>query len=153
MLALLRPHRSSSVSDAEHTMNLLVWDRRLFNATVIPKAVLNVGTGMGAWAINFGMSAITQTKHAYSERRPRPPRIHCHREPQRAPPALLASVNIWLLPSSDLIVSRVPSNVEFQLERLHQPWTWRENRFDFVCVGNLNHNFADKEHVCRQAFR
>lgn len=50
-------------------------------------------------------------------------------------------------------ISRVPDNVQFEIDDVESKWAWRENHFDFIHSRFMLGSISNWERVIRKAYK
>ncbi|KAK8038669.1 hypothetical protein PG993_007080 [Apiospora rasikravindrae] len=115
--------------DLQHCTCTLLLHNRLYLAPLqSPRHVLDIATGTGLWAMEFGLNPSSRT-----------PILH--------PGAHIIGTDL-----SKIQPENPPDNIEFVRDDAEEPWEFGPTRFDYVHVRFVFSCFNDPRFVMRQAF-
>ncbi|KAK2730808.1 hypothetical protein FQN55_005509 [Onygenales sp. PD_40] len=116
--------------DIHHALFMTVMDNNLFLAPLKdPKSALDLCTGSGIWAVEFGK--VTGAENRYV-------------------PGLRSD---WQRPKPNATVAgRVPPNLQFIVDDVESEWVYEDTPFDFIHARYLAEAIRDMPRLIKQAF-
>jgi ubiquinone/menaquinone biosynthesis C-methylase UbiE len=144
-----------------HEMTLTIMGGKLFHAPIgpSPDKVIDLGTGTGIWAIEFGKGVVLGFCSVLLRRGPPDMDDAADEHPSAevigndlSPTQLPLFVEVSLSTAMMLMNYRTPSNLRFIVDDIESEWTYGTNTFDFIHARYLCYSIKDYRKLLRQCY-